>query len=172
VIAMTAIQAGMSLKTIHDLQAGRAISADFTGKCWIDQLKIPDIPAITPNAAGVRMARLSSAYSFSIFEYWISDIAGHHQDMRAACSLLATLDDVLARLVHTWIDEEGLILITSDHGNLEDLSTRRHTTNPVPLIMIGASHHRRRFLAAMEKENPGSVNDLTRVAPAIQKLLG
>jgi 2,3-bisphosphoglycerate-independent phosphoglycerate mutase len=171
VIAMTAIQAGISLKTIHDLQAGRAISADFTGKGWLDQLKIADIPVITPNTAGVRMAQLSSAYSFSIFDYWVSDIAGHHQDMQAACSFLATLDDVLAGLVHTWADEDGLILITSDHGNLEDLSSRRHTTNPVPLIMIGACHHRHRFVAAMENENPGSVYDLTRVAPAIKRFI-
>lgn len=172
VIAMTAIQSGITLKTIDDLQTGQAISADFTGKGWLEQLKIPDIPVITPNEAGVRMASLSAAYSFSIFEYWITDIAGHHQEMESATHMLTMLDDVLAGLIHTWKDEDGLILITSDHGNLEDLSTRRHTSNPVPLIMIGAFDHRQRFLAAMEKENPGLAFDLTRVAPAIQTFLG
>ncbi len=171
VIAMTTLQTGIPLKTIDDLKAGRAISADFTGDGWQEQLKIPGIPLITPNEAGVRMAKLSTAYSFSIFEYWITDIAGHRQEMQTAQSLLTALDGVLNGLIDTWEDEDGLILITSDHGNLEDLSTRRHTNNPVPFIMIGAPHHRLSFLEGMENQNPGSVFDLTRVAPAIQTFL-
>ena len=167
VIAMAAIHAGIKLKTSNDLKYGQALSADFTGQGWSDHLHIPGIPIITPRDAGARMAQLTSSYSFSIFEYWLTDIAGHHQDMTAASSLLAGLDEVVSGLLQTWNDKDGLILITSDHGNLEDLSTRRHTTNPVPLILIGAQHHRQRFLQAMEKTNPGSALDLTRVAPAI-----
>ena len=34
-------------------------------------------------------------------------------------------------------DEETLIIITSDHGNIEDLGTRGHTFNAVPLIAVG-----------------------------------
>jgi 2,3-bisphosphoglycerate-independent phosphoglycerate mutase len=166
-IAMAAIQAGIPLKTSCDLQDGLALSADFTGQGWHDHLHHPDIPLITPREAGVRMAQLSSPGSFSIFEYWLSDIAGHRQEMQSACILLSTLDEVISGLIDTWVEEDGLILITSDHGNLEDLSTRRHTTNPVPLILVGASPHRQRFLAGMGIENPGSVCDLTRVAPAI-----
>ena len=169
---MAALKAGIPLKTIQDLQSGLALSADFTGQGWLDHLNIPDIPLITPSIAGDRLAQLSSAYSFSIFEFWLSDVAGHRQDMPSACSLLSTLDEVVAGLVHAWDDEDGLILITSDHGNLEDLGTRRHTSNPVPLILIGATHLRQCFLAGMEKENPGSVEDLTRVAPAILNFLG
>ena len=166
-IAMTALQAGVSLKTTQDLQNGVALSADFTGQGWRDHLHVPGIPVISPGQAGERMAQLSALSSFSIFEFWLSDIEGHHQQMDSACGLLSTLDDVIAGLAGTWEDEHGLILITSDHGNLEDLSTRRHTANPVPLILIGASQLRQRFLAGMVTENPGSVLDLTRVAPAI-----
>ncbi len=171
-IAMTALQAGVILKTAQDLQTGQALSADFTGYGWRDHLHIPDIPLISPGQAGERMAQLSALSSFSLFEYWLSDVEGHHQQMESACNLLSTLDEVIAGLANAWEDEYGLVLITSDHGNLEDLSTRRHTRNPVPLILIGAPHHRRRFLASMETENPGSVCDLTRVAPAILNLLG
>ena len=49
-------------------------------------------------------------------------------------SLLETLDTVFGSLLSTWDYENGLILLTSDHGNLEDLSTRRHTRNDVPLL--------------------------------------
>ena len=45
---------------------------------------------------------------------------------------------VLLGLLDEWRDDEGLIVIISDHGNMEDLSTRRHTLNDVPTVVIGA----------------------------------
>lgn len=65
--------------------------------------------------------------------------------------------------MENWDDTEGLILITSDHGNLEDLSTRRHTLNPVPLLIIGAQSLRDEFFHR--------IKDLAGVAPAILELL-
>ena len=171
-IALAAIHAGISLKNTRDLVEGKALSADFTGQGWNDRLHIPDIPQITPYEAGVRMAELSTTNRFSFFEYWLSDVAGHRQEMQPACNIVSTLDEVISGLSRAWLVNEGLIIITSDHGNLEDLSTRRHTTNPVPLILIGASQLRQKFLDGMGKENPGSAYDLTRVAPAIINFLG
>jgi bisphosphoglycerate-independent phosphoglycerate mutase (AlkP superfamily) len=52
-----------------------------------------------------------------------------------------------------------LVLLTSDHGNLEDLSTRRHTNNPVPALLVGAQALRDSFAA--------SLKDLADVTPAI-----
>ncbi|MDP2974702.1 MAG: hypothetical protein Q8N45_00680 [Anaerolineales bacterium] len=80
-----------------------------------------------------------------MFEYWPSDYAGHGQDMNATVGLLTALDAVLGGLLEAWDDNGGLILITSDHGNMEDLSTRRHTANPVPCLLIGALKARRKF---------------------------
>jgi len=65
--------------------------------------------------------------------------------MPAATALLETFDAMLGGLLEAWDDEAGLILITSDHGNLEDLSTRRHTLNLVPALVIGAEAARRKF---------------------------
>jgi 2,3-bisphosphoglycerate-independent phosphoglycerate mutase len=47
------------------------------------------------------------------------------------------LDGALAGLISAWDDEAGLIVLTSDHGNLEDLSARGHTTNLVPTLIVG-----------------------------------
>ncbi len=162
-IPLAATSAGISLKTSIDLYTGQALSADFTGQGWREQLGMHDAPVLTPNEAGRRMAELSSQVEFSFFEYWASDYAGHHQDFNAAGSLLVTFDQVLGGLVETWDDTEGLILITSDHGNLEDLSTRRHTLNPVPLLIIGAQSLRDEFFHR--------IKDLAGVAPAILELL-
>jgi 2,3-bisphosphoglycerate-independent phosphoglycerate mutase len=156
--------AGIPLRTADDLVAGRAISADFTGQGWRDRLGWSDAPVLTPQAAGARLAELAADYDFSLFEYWPSDYAGHGQDMSAACQLLETFDQVLGGLLAAWDANLGLLLITSDHGNLEDLSRRGHTANPVPLLVIGAPAARRGFV--------GGKGDLTDVAPQILRSLG
>lgn len=162
-IAQAAVNAGLPLGTLDDLRLGRALSADFTAQGWRERLGLPDTPALLPVEAGQRLARLAAGYDFSLFEYWLSDYAGHSQDMQAACDLLESFDQVLEGLLSGWDDDGGLILVTSDHGNLEDLSTRRHTANPVPALVIGRQELRHRFC--------NSLRDLTDVAPAIIEFL-
>ena len=144
-IAMAARSAGIHLKNKDDLFNGRAISADFTAQGWREHLKLPETPILTPELAGIRMADLAKEYDFSFFEYWLSDYAGHKRDFAAACELLQSFDQVLGGLLSTWDDHQGLILITSDHGNLEDLTVRSHTLNPVPVLVIGAPDLRQAF---------------------------
>jgi 2,3-bisphosphoglycerate-independent phosphoglycerate mutase len=100
-------------------------------------LRIKDAPIMDEETAGRKLCDLSRDYDFSLFEYWASDYAGHKQDMDKAIQVLESFDKILTGLFSSWKDEEGLILITSDHGNMEDLSTRRHTYAKVPAIIIG-----------------------------------
>jgi hypothetical protein len=160
-VPLAVTSAGIPLKTGKDLFDGSAISADFTAQGWREHLNLTDTPVITPTEAGERLAHLSESYDLTFFEYWLSDYAGHNQDMQAAERLLHTFDQVLAGLLQEWDDHRGLILITSDHGNMEDLSTRRHTANLVPALVIGSEDHRRLFSAGLR--------DLTGIAPAILK---
>jgi 2,3-bisphosphoglycerate-independent phosphoglycerate mutase len=69
------------------------------------------------------------------------------------------LDSVLTGLIEAWDDSSGLILVTSDHGNLEDLSTRRHTDARVPGLLIGSADARHKIAAKFD--------NLGDVAPAI-----
>jgi hypothetical protein len=162
-IPLAAVSAGLALKTTDDLINGQALSADFTGHAWHEHLGIPGVPLFSPFEAGKRLAHLAQKVHFSFFEYWLSDYAGHGQDMQEACKLLETFDQVLAGLVKSWDFQNGLIILTSDHGNMEDLSTRRHTINPVPALLIGAPATRRIFSTGL--------TDLMGVAPAIVKML-
>jgi 2,3-bisphosphoglycerate-independent phosphoglycerate mutase len=165
-IPFAATNAGIRLKGISDLEKGLALSADFTGQGWRDHLGLPDTPILSLTEAGHRLAILAQACEFSFFEYWLSDYAGHRQDMQAACQLLEDFDHMLSGLLEAWDGRQGLILITSDHGNLEDLSTRRHTFYPVPCLIIGAPELRQRFVS-----DPELLSDLTGVAPAIYSFL-
>ena len=69
-IPLAAVKAGLSLFTIDDLLAGRAISADFTAQGWRERMHLPDIPILTLPEAGARLAALSKNYDFAFFEYW------------------------------------------------------------------------------------------------------
>ena len=171
-IAMAAYKAALALKTQEDLYRGQALSADLTGQGWRDHLGLVDAPLLTPAQAGERLAELAGQHDFALFEYWLSDVAGHHQNMAEACGLLETFDQMLGGLLPAWDDQAGLLLFTSDHGNLEDLSTRRHTFNPVPLLLIGVPALRQQFIAQMHQARLAEDGlNLTSVAPAILSLL-
>jgi len=157
-IPLAVTNAGLSLFKQDDLFAGRALSADFTGNGWRAMLGFPDTPVMHPPHAGHKLAALAKEYDFALFEYWASDYAGHKQQMETAIELMETFDGVLGGLTEAW-DDDGLILITSDHGNMEDLSTRKHTDANVPAIVIGSKTARAEFTRGML--------DLTHIAPAI-----
>lgn len=163
-IPLAVTSAGLPLLDSSALFAGKALSADFTGEGWRTMLGYPDAPLYTPVEAGQRLAEIASGYDFSLFEYWASDYAGHQQDMQAALTLLETLDGVLGGLVSAWDDTKGLILVTSDHGNLEDLSTRRHTLADVPALLVGSPAARTGFMSELRT--------LADVTPAILKSIG
>jgi len=168
VIALSALYAGMQLKTKDDLQQGEAISVDFTALGWRDHLGLHDTPILEPFQAGERLFSLGHGCQLAFFEYWLSDVAGHQQDMPAACSMLELFDAVLGSLLRCWNDEEGLILITSDHGNLEDLSTRHHTRNNVPLLLVGSQSNREIFTRSLvQASGTRQELNLTDIAPAI-----
>lgn len=157
-IPLAVTSAGLPLFREDALYAGTALSADFTGDGWRTMLGFLDTPLMDAPQAGYKLAELSRGYDFSLFEYWASDYAGHKQQMETAIELMETFDSVLGGLVKAW-EEDGLILVTSDHGNMEDLFTRRHTDAHVPVLVIGIKDAREEFTRGM--------TDLTHIAPAI-----
>jgi hypothetical protein len=159
-IPLAVTNAGIELFKQEDLFAGRALSADFTGEGWRTMLGIPETPVLTPHQAGRKLASLARGFDFTLFEYWASDYAGHKQQMNTAVGLMETFDGVLGGLMEE-MGDDLLVLVTSDHGNMEDMSTRRHTDAHVPALVIGEKASRDDFMRNM--------TDLTHIAPAIWK---
>jgi len=157
-IPMAVTNAGIELFTQKDFLDGRALAADFTGEGWRTFLGFPDSPLMEPHQAGRKLASLAMGYDFSLFEYWASDYAGHKQQMDWAVSQMESFDGVLGGVVEE-MDDELLVVITSDHGNMEDMSTRRHTDAMVPALVIGQKAAREEFTQGM--------TDLTHIAPSI-----
>jgi 2,3-bisphosphoglycerate-independent phosphoglycerate mutase len=179
-IPMAVTNAGLSLFKQEDFYEGRAMPADFTGDGWRTFLGFTDSPVMNPHEAGRKLVSLAMDYDFSLFEYWASDYAGHKQDMETAVGLMETFDGVLGgvvqreKLAHPkeyrddvsnveGTNDELLVLVTSDHGNMEDMSTRRHTNAHVPALVIGKKHAREEFTRGMK--------DITDIAPAIWRTI-
>jgi 2,3-bisphosphoglycerate-independent phosphoglycerate mutase len=153
--------AGVPLCTDRDLAAGTALSADFTGRGWRARMRDLQAPVFTPHEAGHKLAALALHYDFSMVDHWLTDYAGHFGEMRGAVRLLEVLDGVLGGLAEGMAGSPLLVVITSDHGNIEDLPVKGHTRNPVPTILLGPREARERFAAG--------IRDLTGIAPAVLK---
>jgi hypothetical protein len=151
------LDSGTRLRTLKDLEAGNALAADITGT-GLRRFTGHSIQRSESEAAD-RLLGLARQYAFTLFEYFLTDKAGHAQSRTQAAAVLASLSRFLGHL-HAHRPDELTIVITSDHGNLEDLSVRTHTRNPVPLAVSG----------------PGSghfadITDLTGVVDAILRSL-
>ncbi len=154
--------AGIPLRQFNELRTGAGVSADITNTGWPRMGY--DIAPIPPLEAGRRLVNLTREYDFVLFEYWRTDKAGHSESMDEAIDALVPLDGMLEGILSALDIRDTLLLITSDHGNIEDMSSKVHTRNPVPAILYGAGHE-----AAAESFRVKP--DLTTVTPTIKRYL-
>jgi len=130
-----ALSAGVPLATLKDVSEGRALYHDFTNRLLINQ-GYP-LPLLSPCQAGKVLARLTQKHTFTFYEYFLTDLAGHRRNFPMATRLLRDLEEMLfSTLDHLALDETTVI-VASDHGNIEDLERSPHTTNPVPVMAWG-----------------------------------
>ena len=128
-------KANLKFHDFNDLLGGRSVYHDFTNRELID--KGFDVPIRTAEESGKILARASRNFDFSLYEYFITDAAGHKQDKAHAEKILLDLDRYLCTILAESDLNESVIMVSSDHGNIEDLSIKTHTMNPVPLLIWG-----------------------------------
>ncbi|MDT4898753.1 MAG: 2,3-bisphosphoglycerate-independent phosphoglycerate mutase [Acidobacteriota bacterium] len=151
--------AGMLFRDLDDLQAGRAVFQDYTNEMLIERGL--SISRRTPEEAAEILARIASEHRFTLYEYFITDKMGHAQDMEAARLVLANLARFVRHLLSRLDLNRITVLLTSDHGNIEDLSSRNHTLNLVPTLIWG---EHREIISAR-------VRSLADITPAIVGVL-
>jgi bisphosphoglycerate-independent phosphoglycerate mutase (AlkP superfamily) len=126
--------AGHEFRTFDHLRAGDALYHDITSHQ--PRLVGCDVPRRTPREAAGILLDIGRRHDLTMFEYFRTDEAGHAQSFEAAEEALSELDEMLRAIVDSLRDGEGL-LVLSDHGNMEDLSSRQHTLNAVPVLGFG-----------------------------------
>ena len=128
--------AGMSFRNVADLKSGAAVFMDFTNRVLIER-GIDVLERTEAEAADV-LARITHENRFTLYEYFITDKVGHEQDMEKAKKVLTSLARFIRELLVRLDLERTTVILTSDHGNIEDLSLRNHTLHAVPTIIWGA----------------------------------
>lgn len=137
-IQQAAYESGQAHFTVDDVRRRRALTAEWTAESWRKHLKIDCTARYSAREAGRLLARLARNYDFAFHSHWLTDRIGHRGTLARGVELLEMFDQVLRGLLDEWDDDEGLALVVSDHGNLEDISVRRHTNNDVPTLIIGS----------------------------------
>ena len=147
--------------SLEDINQGRALFMDITNDT-LQRLGY-NVDLISPETGAERLLQISTNYDFTLFEYFISDLAGHTRDRKESSRVISVLDRFIGTLAELNDHEKQLIIISSDHGNLEDLTTGAHTCNPVPGLLIGPADLRG-YLAP-------SLGNLTDLLPVFRKAL-
>ena len=140
-LQQAAMNAGLNLRDADDLRAGNALSADWTGIGWHKHLKIDDVPLLSLEEGGKKMVELSRQFDFALHSHTFTDYVGHRGTLEQGVTMLENFDTVMAGALAEWNHDEGLIIITSDHGNMEQIGSRNHTENDVPTLVIGSQSH-------------------------------
>ncbi|MBF0224753.1 MAG: phosphoglyceromutase [Desulfobacterales bacterium] len=131
---LSTISAGIPFRNLEDLKEGKAVYWDITNKTLAPIHR--DIDIINGETAGKRIAQLTYEFDLILFESFMPDILGHKKSITNAGLFLGVLDQFIYGIISN-IEKNVTVIISSDHGNMEDLSTGLHTLNPVPLIAIG-----------------------------------
>lgn len=131
-----AVLAGLKLRSGEDLRQGSAISALLNNDHWPEA--DADMPSLTARQAGGQLVELAQDYALTFFEFWYSDLIGHRKDWEQARVVLLLLDDFIAGILERLDSSNSTLLVISDHGNLEDLTTSKHTENSSLTLITGA----------------------------------
>lgn len=147
------------IATRSDLLANQAVCHDITRQSLLD--KGYSGPVVTPKDAAAHLVQLAVGHDFTLFEFFETDRAGHSGNLEQAAAILNKLDLFLAVLFPLAVELGLLVVLTSDHGNIEAVNQHGHTANPVPFIAMGAG-------AASIRS---SVDDLVGVTPQILRAI-
>ena len=151
--------AAVPFRRVADLKAGRAVFHDFTNQLLIERGE--DVELRNAEQAAQVLASLASEHKFTLYEYFITDKIGHKQDGQLARTTLQNLARLIRELLVRIDLNRTSVILTSDHGNIEDLSSRNHTLNSVPTIIWGAH----------KKQIANSIETLADITPAIVDVL-
>jgi 2,3-bisphosphoglycerate-independent phosphoglycerate mutase len=109
-------------------------------------------------------------YDVIIVNFANSDMVGHTGVLPAAVKAVQTLDAALSQLAAYVLEYDGIMLVTADHGNSEQMIDSQtgephtaHTTFPVPFILVSSAHRE------LKLRDGGALCD---IAPTILQLLG
>lgn len=151
--------AGVLDRHEEHLGRGDAVASEIVNDGWRSHLGHVGLPEVTPEQAGANLARIAAGADLTLYAHYATDTAGHRRDMDAALAALVRVDRFLAGVLDV-LGPGTLLLVASDHGNLEDVRTG-HTTNAA----LGLAH-------GADAGRAADLDDIRAVAPFVLEVLG
>ena len=120
----------------------------------------------------------SRGFDFVLANYANPDTIAHSANYNAAIEAVKVIDREIARLIKVVQNTETVLVITSDHGNIEEmidhvtgLPESQHDPSPVPFYLVGEEFKGKKFT---NQDDPTSVagGTLADVAPTILEIMG
>ena len=116
-------------------------------------------------------------YDFVLLNYANPDMVGHTGNLEAGIKAVEVVDECLKKVMDAVIEEGGCLLITADHGNIEEMMNVRtgemstkHSINPVPCWFVTPSNRRKEPLdVPLKLKIEGMLVD---IPPTILSLFG
>ncbi len=152
---------GLSFYNLYDIIARKALYMDITNE-RLQHLNVK-VPILTPDEGAVQLLNINRNFDFCLFEYFLSDITGHRADYKEASCIVKVLDSFISGLAERIKPNEEMLIVTSDHGNIEDVTGQNHTLNLVPLLMVGAP--------GLREHLAKKLNSLCDLLPAVKEVL-
>ncbi|MEN8153227.1 MAG: alkaline phosphatase family protein [Acidobacteriota bacterium] len=140
---------------IEDIKEKRSLYQEYSNESLIKHGL--DLPVYSPENAGEIISGISGNYDFILYEYFQTDVFAHRKLPEEKFELIKNLDRLIGRLISTLNKRTDTLMIISDHGNMEDASTKNHTRNYVPLILWGKGR----------EELSREINSISDITPSI-----
>jgi 2,3-bisphosphoglycerate-independent phosphoglycerate mutase len=156
---LAAAAAGLLTRHHDALRSGEAVASEIVNEGWRRHLGFTGLPAVTPAQAGRNLARIAADADLTLFAHYLTDHAGHRGGMAGAIEALERVDAFLGGVLDR-LSEDTLLLVASDHGNVEDVRAQ-HTLNPALGLAVGPGAGAAAGMRA-----------ITEVAPAACRALG
>ena len=158
VTTVAALQAFGWVRDVSALLANAAVYQDLTRASLRERGYAG--PLVTPAESARHLMSVAGQHDFTVFEYFQTDRVGHKGAPEDILRILRLFDEFLAALRTFTSDPRHLMILTSDHGNIEAAGSRGHSANPVPFVAVGNG-------AKLLRQRVKSVVDVT---PAIMAL--
>jgi 2,3-bisphosphoglycerate-independent phosphoglycerate mutase len=153
------LAAQVPLRRLDELLAGEAVSFDVCRDLFARRLGRP-LSSILPAEAGRHLAAIAAGFHLTLYETFLPDLAGHRRWGVTPEEAVTRLDGLIGGFLEA-ADRELTLILVSDHGNVEEAGHRRHTRNPVPLLVVGPLAGSFTDVASLEHVAPRLVELLT-----------
>lgn len=151
---------GQPFRSLDQLRREEALVHDFTNQILLEQ-GYSDVPYFSPEKAAGILIRIARNHHFTLYEHFLTDVLGHRGTTAQIQAHAALLHRFLNAAIDAAAAENITAIITSDHGNFEDIHVKTHTRNPVLYIETNAGN-------LLHDDLPDAI---TGVTPRILRLL-